>query len=174
MKARQVQVYIKQWFHDKQGELNYVFIVISVKIGNVAQFRCTQKKLLSILFHFIFHKDLEVEKLKTTTCVRNIRVKIHPCYTWLILCWCKINSVVFWILHSVNFEERNSFRSVSGQSSETVRKLCFSAKFQHLKIRWNFSILRILYNVYKLLQNSKWYFIRINTFVTKPDVWKGL
>ena len=40
-----------------------------------------------------------------------------------------------------NIVERHSFRRVSGESHETLRKLCLSAKFPHQEIRWNFSIL---------------------------------
>ena len=41
-----------------------------------------------------------------------------------------------------NFVEKYSFRIVSGESPETMRKLCLSTKFPHQKIRWNYSILR--------------------------------
>ena len=34
-----------------------------------------------------------------------------------------------------NFVERNSFRIVSGESPETMRKVCFSTKFTHQEIR---------------------------------------
>ena len=40
-----------------------------------------------------------------------------------------------------NFFERHSFRIVSGDSPETMRKLCLSKKFQHQVIRWNNNIL---------------------------------
>ena len=39
-----------------------------------------------------------------------------------------------------NFVERHSFRIVSGESPETLRKLCLSTKFQHQEIRWNYGI----------------------------------
>ena len=38
--------------------------------------------------------------------------------------------------------ERNSFRRVSGESPETLRKLFLSTKFPHQEIRWNFCVLR--------------------------------
>ena len=41
-----------------------------------------------------------------------------------------------------NFMERHSFRIVSGDSPETMRKLCLSTKFPHQEIRWNYGILR--------------------------------
>ena len=40
-----------------------------------------------------------------------------------------------------NFKERHSFRVVSGDSPETMRKLYLSQKFPHQKIRENFGIL---------------------------------
>ena len=40
-----------------------------------------------------------------------------------------------------NFVERHSFRIVSDETPETMRKLCLSTKFPHQKIRWNYSIL---------------------------------
>ena len=46
--------------------------------------------------------------------------------------------LIFW---SGNFWERYSFRIVSGESPETMRKLCLSLKFPHQEIRWNFGIL---------------------------------
>ena len=36
--------------------------------------------------------------------------------------------------------ERCSFRTVSGESPKTVRKLCVSTKLPHHKIRWNYGI----------------------------------
>ena len=36
--------------------------------------------------------------------------------------------------------ERHSFCIVLGDSPETMRKLCFSAKFPHQEIRWNYGI----------------------------------
>ena len=39
------------------------------------------------------------------------------------------------------FLERHSFRIVSGESRETMWKLCLSAKFPHQETRWNFGIL---------------------------------
>ena len=41
-----------------------------------------------------------------------------------------------------NFVERHSFRIVSGDSPETVWKLCLSAKYLYQEIRWNNGILR--------------------------------
>ena len=41
-----------------------------------------------------------------------------------------------------NFVERHSFCIVSGESPETMRKLCLSTKFSHQEIRWNYDILR--------------------------------
>ena len=40
--------------------------------------------------------------------------------------------------------ERYSFRIVSSESPETMRKLCLSAKFPHQEIRWNYLIFRRL------------------------------
>ena len=40
--------------------------------------------------------------------------------------------------------ERHSFRTVSGESPETMRKLCLS-KFPHQEIRWNYDIFRSAY-----------------------------
>ena len=37
-----------------------------------------------------------------------------------------------------NFVERRIFRSVSRESSKTLRKMCLSAKFPHQEIRWNY------------------------------------
>ena len=39
------------------------------------------------------------------------------------------------------FVETHIFFGVSGESPETLRKLCVSAKFSHQEIRWNFGIL---------------------------------
>ena len=41
-----------------------------------------------------------------------------------------------------NFVERHSFHIILGDSPETMRKLCLSAKFSNQEIRWNYSILR--------------------------------
>ena len=41
-----------------------------------------------------------------------------------------------------NFAERHSFCIVSGDSPETIRKMCLSAKFPHQEIRWNYGIFR--------------------------------
>ena len=41
-----------------------------------------------------------------------------------------------------NFVVKHSFRIVSGESPETMRKLCLSTKFSHQEIRWNNDILR--------------------------------
>ena len=38
--------------------------------------------------------------------------------------------------------QRHSFRKVSGESPETMRKLCLSSKFPHKEIRWFYGILR--------------------------------
>ena len=46
------------------------------------------------------------------------------------ICWCG------------NFVERCSFRLVSGDLPETLRKLCLSTKFSHQEIRWNYGIFR--------------------------------
>ena len=43
--------------------------------------------------------------------------------------------LIFWC---ENFVERNSFRIVSSDSSETLRKLFLSTKFLHQEIRWNY------------------------------------
>ena len=39
-----------------------------------------------------------------------------------------------------NFVESHSFRIVSGNSTETMRKVCLSTKFPHQEIRWNYGI----------------------------------
>ena len=41
-----------------------------------------------------------------------------------------------------DFVERYGFRIVSGESPETMQKLCLSKKFSHQEIRWNYGILR--------------------------------
>ena len=41
-----------------------------------------------------------------------------------------------------NFAERHSFRIISDDSPETIRKLCLSAKFPHQEIRWDYGIFR--------------------------------
>ena len=46
--------------------------------------------------------------------------------------------------------ERHSFRIVSGESPETIRKLYLSTKFPHHEIRWNYGILRSDYKNKKL------------------------
>ena len=40
------------------------------------------------------------------------------------------------------FCEKAQFRIVSGESPETMRKLCISIKFPHQEISWNYGILR--------------------------------
>ena len=49
------------------------------------------------------------------------------------------NTVISWC---GNFVERDSFRKVSDDSPETMRKLCLFTKFPHHEIRWNYGILR--------------------------------
>ena len=44
-----------------------------------------------------------------------------------------------------NFVERHSFSIVSGESPETMRKLCLSAKFLHQEIRWNYGFYAVEY-----------------------------
>ena len=65
-----------------------------------------------------------------------------------------------------NFVKRSSFLKVSGDSSETMRKLCLSSKFPHQEIRWNYGILRN--GTYRF---TEFYFIKIshNTFFTEPS-----
>ena len=48
------------------------------------------------------------------------------CLKFRLISWCG------------NFVERHSFRIVSGDSPEAMRKLYLSTKFLHPKIRWNF------------------------------------
>ena len=54
-----------------------------------------------------------------------------------------IESSVIYLLISWwgNFKEMYSFHRVSGDSSETLRKLCISTKFSNQEIRWNYGIL---------------------------------
>ena len=40
------------------------------------------------------------------------------------------------------FLERYSFHKISGESPETLRKLCLSPKFPHKELRWKFDIFR--------------------------------
>ena len=47
--------------------------------------------------------------------------------------------LIFWC---GNFVERYSFRIVSGESPETIRKLYLSTQFPHQEIRWNYGIFR--------------------------------
>ena len=42
----------------------------------------------------------------------------------------------------INFAEGYSFQIISGDSPETLRKLCLSAKFPYQEITWNYGILR--------------------------------
>ena len=41
-----------------------------------------------------------------------------------------------------NFVETHSYRIVSEDSPETMRKLCLSTKFSHQEIRWNYGTFR--------------------------------
>ena len=47
-------------------------------------------------------------------------------------------NLIYWCR---DFAEMDSFRRVSGKLSETLRKLCISAKFPHQEITLNFGIL---------------------------------
>ena len=47
------------------------------------------------------------------------------------------------------FWERHSFRIVSGESSETMWKLCLSTKFPHHEIKWNYGIFRSVSSIDK-------------------------
>ena len=64
--------------------------------------------------------------------------------------------------------ERHSFRIVSGDSPETLRKLCHSAKFPHQEIRRNYGI---LCGGYSLCNNSMLQLTelmpRMPTFITQ-------
>ena len=51
-----------------------------------------------------------------------------------------------------NFVERHSFRGVSGNWPETMRKRCLSTKFSHFEIKRNFGILHSKY--YDLLHRN--------------------
>ena len=50
------------------------------------------------------------------------------------------NTVVWPDFRCGNFAERYSFRRVSGESPETMQKLCLSAKCPHQEVRWNYGI----------------------------------
>ena len=52
------------------------------------------------------------------------------------------NTVISLISWYGNFVERHSFRIVSGDSPETMRKLCLSTKFPYQEIRWNYGFFR--------------------------------
>ena len=61
----------------------------------------------------------------------------------------------FWLISRCgNFVQRHSFRIVSGESPETLRKLWLSTKFPHHKIRWNYGILRSAWKRKRL--KKKW------------------
>ena len=81
-----------------------------------------------------------------------------------------------------NFEERHSFRIVLGESPETMRKLCLSAKFPPQEIRWNYGIFRSETDFFKrklFLRKSFLkrffykYFKVIHVYLNKTDkVWE--
>ena len=64
---------------------------------------------------------------------------LPPCFVGLTLRKIPWFHLISWC---GNFVERNSFRIVSGDSPETMWKLCLSTKFSHQEIRWNYGILR--------------------------------
>ena len=85
-----------------------------------------------LTFKFVF--DL-IEPIATVPPINNAgaRSSLDPLRKILLF------HLISW---SGNFVERHSFRRVSGKSPETLRKLCFSTKFPHQEIRWNYGILR--------------------------------
>ena len=74
-----------------------------------------------ILLKFLFKVRSQINKLTRSTTYNAV---ISPNF----LVW--------------KFAERYSFRIVSEESPETIRKLCLSAKFPHQENRWNYSILQ--------------------------------
>ena len=84
--------------------------------------------------HYFFYKSKFKQRFLATRhvvafCVKSVLREVF------YLRYTAKNTVIspnFWCR---NFVERNSFRIVSGDSPETMRKLCLSTKFPHQEIR---------------------------------------
>ena len=78
----------------------------------------------------------------------------EPSYSLILIFWIGLNWIslfqvtprkILWFLLTSwcgIIVVRQSFRRSSGESPETLRKLCLSTKFPHHEIRWNHGILR--------------------------------
>ena len=65
------------------------------------------------------------------------RVTLRKVPKFCLISWCG------------NLMESHNFRKVSGESPETLRKLCASTKFSHQEIRQIFGILRSAVHLYQ-------------------------
>ena len=99
------------------------------------------KKTFLIYLFLLLLKDNTENKIPSAIDVMMFLIFFQPVtyfYLWQNITAKNIvispNSLVW------NFVERVSFRMVSEESPETIRKLYFSIKFPHQKIRWNYVI----------------------------------
>ena len=65
-----------------------------------------------------------------------------------------------------NLVERHNFRIVSGDSPETMRKLCLSTKLQHQEIKWNYGIFRSA--------NLQKFHRKLVISIAPKDFWEGI
>ena len=72
---------------------------------------------------------------------------------WYSLCKIRQFHLISWC---GNFVERQSFRTNSGESPETMRKLCLSTKFPHQEIRWYYCILRSDWIIWPAVAYQNW------------------
>ena len=61
----------------------------------------------------------------------------------------------------VEILRKDSFRIISGESPETMQKLCLSAKFPHQEIRWNYDILQKQINNFSNSISQRYVFSKV-------------
>ena len=85
---------------------------------------CTKNLIFSVWW-----KKIRNVMLVNIISVIYVNITLHKIPQFHLISWCG------------NFVERHSFRIVSGDSPEAVRKLCLSTNFPHQEIRRNCGIL---------------------------------
>ena len=105
-------------------------------------------------FCFLAVTDWKVTRSKLSRMVQKRKMREYSCNNRdeVAIGWKKLAGTIY--LHSMckipkfhliswcgNFVKTHSFRRVSGDSSETLQKLCIFTKYKNQEIRWNFGIL---------------------------------
>ena len=125
---------------------NTVFHLIS-SYGNFVEkhsFRIVSGESPEIMRKLCPSTKLEMDWFLYGTDIRHEKVN-HAVKSWNLIrqLMNTAKNTVFHLISSYgNFVEKHSFRIVSGESPEIMRKLCPSTKFPCKEIRWNYDIFR--------------------------------